>query len=199
MITPIADWLTLDEQGMIMPWYTRPCLEWLVTLDLKGKDIFEYGCGNSTLWYRSKGANVVGIDDNIEWAEKAGVYYVNNKFFPLEAYVEPISDHAKLFDIVVVDGSYRDECAAKALKFIKPGGFLIIDNWEQPSVEPNVWTKTKELIKDLRQTVYKEPTHADWHSLVVINDNRASYPGPFYAGFPGVGINNPNDFEYFLR
>jgi hypothetical protein len=171
MIQPIDNWLTLDEYGMRLPWYTRPCLEWLVTLDLRGKHVFEYGCGGSTWWYRSRGSKVVGVDHDLKWADMAGVYYSGgNKAFPKAAYLGPISDHIDPFDIIVVDGEYRDDCAAEALNFIKHGGYLIIDNYNQPSVEPNTWDKFHAALDNVigyRRTLYKEPSHQDWHTLVI--------------------------------
>lgn len=165
MIQPIDNWLTLDEYGMRLPWYTRPCLEWLVTLDLRGKHVFEYGCGGSTWWYRSRGAKVKGVDSCEKWADMASVGFTDDK----TAYIEAISD---LYppDIVIVDGEYRDECAAEALNFINTGGYLIIDNYLQPSVEPNTWDKFHAAIDNVigyKLSLYKEPEHNDWQTLVI--------------------------------
>lgn len=176
MIKHIADWLTLDEHGIQMPWYTRPCLEWLDTLDLKGKRVFEYGTGKSAMWYASRSAEVCGVDSNEEWfqfAQHFGNYFLadNEQDYIYEVYSAASDYHesnpVRPFDLIIIDGDHRDECTEHALKCLKPGGILIIDNWEQPSVEPNDWTRTKELINDMKQVVYKEPTHPDWSSLVV--------------------------------
>lgn len=170
MIKPVADWLTLDEHGIQMPWLTRPCLEWLDTLDLKGKRVFEYGVGHSTQWYKRRGTECFGVDSNLDWVKKADpfgeVFYADNEQDYLYEIYAP-SNFVYLFDLVIIDGDHRDECTEHALKCLKPGGILIIDNWEQPSVEPNDWTRTKELINDMKQVVYKEPTHPDWKTLVV--------------------------------
>lgn len=175
MIHPIADWLTLDSTRLQMPWYTRPCLEWLDTLDLNGKRVFEYGVGNSTRWYAYRGTKVFGVDSSPQWQEYAEQFGTITMTIDKEVYLYDIygASHNhdfghtdEYFDIVVIDGLYRDECTEHALNCLKPGGILIIDNWEQPSVEPNDWTQTKELIKDMKQIFYKEPTHPDWKTLV---------------------------------
>lgn len=166
MIQPIDNWLTLDEYGMRMPWYVRPCLEWLVTLDLRGKHIFEYGCGGSTWWYRSRGAIVFGVDNKLEWATMANVVHETCK----NDYIERISYQPVDYDIVVVDGEYRDECAAEAINFLNPGGYLIIDNYNQPSVEPNTWDKFHAALDNVigyKRKLYKEPSHPDWSTLVI--------------------------------
>jgi hypothetical protein len=129
MIHPIEDWLTKDDEGMQMPWYTRPCLEVLDKMDFIGKNVFEYGCGHSTLWYRKRGANVFGVDSNPEWAKFAGVDLETQE----DDYVMSIygMDYP-LFDIVCIDGIYRDRCTEYALDYLAPGGILIIDNYDQP-------------------------------------------------------------------
>jgi predicted O-methyltransferase YrrM len=149
------------ETGLIMPWYTSPCLEWLLTLDLKGKLIFEYGVGDSTLWYWAKEAHVLGVDSNKEWAQKIDCWLARTKW----DYISIIGD-PNTYDIVVIDGDYRDECTEFALKALKPGGYLIIDNYKQPSVEEH-WPLTEKLIEGMPITVYKEPDHYDWVTAVV--------------------------------
>ena len=152
------------ETGLIFPWYTWPCLDWLKGLDLKDKTIFEYGVGDSTLWYRAKGALVWGVDSNVEWANKVwlslalgrGEYIECINYGPREGY-----------DIIVIDGSYRDDCTELSLANLKPGGYLIIDNYHQASVEPNIWTETDRLIKGMATTIYYQPGHNDWKTAVI--------------------------------
>ena len=48
------EWQTLDpETGLVFPWFVRPFLDVLKTWDITNWDIFEYGCGFSTLWFAS--------------------------------------------------------------------------------------------------------------------------------------------------
>lgn len=152
------------SNGLIMPWYTSPCLEWLVTLGLKGKRVFEYGVGDSTLWYRSKGAVVSGIDSNPEWILHVGL---SNWAGGDKSYTSSILTHDILFDIAVIDGDYRDECTEYALKSLKPGGFLIIDNYKQASADLDHWPKTEKLIEGMEVTYFKEPEHDDWVTIIV--------------------------------
>lgn len=168
MIYPKENWLTDDEHGIQMPWYVRPCLEVIDKWDLRGKYIFEYGVGYSTLWYRSRGAHVIGVDSNKEWAALAKSSYHTEK----ENYIQSImyvenGFNGKIYDIVVIDGLYRDECTARALFMLNSGGKLIIDNWEQPSADLPEWPKTKELIKGMEIEIYKEPTHQDWKTAII--------------------------------
>jgi predicted O-methyltransferase YrrM len=152
-----------------LPWYTSPCLEWLLTLDLKDKKIFEFGVGDSTAWYRSKDAYVRGVENNPEWAKKAGAIEAHCTGNYVSAVGECGGDYTgKLpsWDIIIVDGIWRDDCAVHGWKFLKPGGYMILDNWMQPSVEIE-WSQTVELIKGKDRVLYEEPGHYDWCTLVV--------------------------------
>jgi predicted O-methyltransferase YrrM len=161
MIYPKENWLTNDEHGIQMPWYTRPCLEVIDRWDFKDKVIFEYGVGYSTLWYKSRGAYVYGVDSNLEWSKFAGAMYIHSPH-----YSQAITVLSTEYDVVIIDGSYRDDCTEYALKHLKPGGKLILDNWLQPEVE-EFWPKTEALIKGMPIEIYKEPDHANWQTAIV--------------------------------
>lgn len=154
------------ETGLIFPWYTWPCLEWLKGLDLKGKTIFEYGLGDSTLWFTVKGAISCGVDHNLGYVPpRKGNHYM--VALSKEFYVKVINRYVEKFDIVVIDGIHRDECTQPALSKLNDGGYLIIDNYHQPSVEPNIWTQTDKLIEGMPITIYKQPGHDDWQTAVI--------------------------------
>lgn len=172
MIHPIENWRTYDDRGVMMPWYTRPCLEWLEKLPLDELDVFEYGCGVSSLWYLSRGATVAGVDTKSEWCFLPHQYTIPNA----KGYVERVRDidvgdgehfaPIDYFHLIIIDGDFRDDCTEHALKHLKKGGYLICDNFEQPSADLAHWPKTRELTKNLPGTFYKEPEHEDWVSAV---------------------------------
>jgi hypothetical protein len=145
-----------------LPWYTSPCLEWLMTLDLLGKRIWEYGVGDSSAWYRSKNAKVSGVDTDKVWAEKCGAHHAEDP----EYYRASILGTGE-YDIIVIDGIERDECTRFALDHLKLGGYLILDNYHQPTVEPN-WPLTDKLIEGMPIQLFYEPGHWDrWCTAVI--------------------------------
>lgn len=155
------------ETGLIFPWYTSTCLEWLKTLDLKGKFVYEYGLGDSTTWYKNKGAICAGVDHNLSFVPK----YKGSSFMvalTTESYTRrSITRFVELFDIIIIDGIHRDECTKPALKKLKPGGSLIIDNYKQKSADLEHWPLTEKLIEGMPITIYKEPNHEDWQTAVI--------------------------------
>lgn len=37
---------SIDKKGNKLPWYTYPCIEYLLGVDFSNKKVFEYGSGN---------------------------------------------------------------------------------------------------------------------------------------------------------
>ncbi len=62
---------------LIYPWYTSPFLNELngwkkkSPIDIKMSEwtVFEWGSGNSTLWWKKHCKNIVSIDDNLTWVD----------------------------------------------------------------------------------------------------------------------------------
>ena len=154
-------WQKRDKDGVVMPWYTHPALDEIEKWDKRGFTVFEYGCGQSTIWWRKYCQNVCGVESNRDWAEVVEVHFAIEK----SRYIDKIFHYESGFDIVVVDGECRDECVKAGIKNIRQGGKLIIDNWAQPSV----WMPTEEtisLVTQLPHTIYKQPGHPDWQTLI---------------------------------
>lgn len=53
-----------------IPWYTYPTIDFLNNLDLRNVDIFEYGSGNSSIYFLNKGALVTSVEDDLDWFKK---------------------------------------------------------------------------------------------------------------------------------
>jgi hypothetical protein len=45
---------SVDANGNPIPWITYPAIEFLVKRINNQLSVFEYGCGNSTLWWASR-------------------------------------------------------------------------------------------------------------------------------------------------
>ena len=126
------DWQSVDKDGQPIPWYTYPMVEFLKQLDFSQKTVFEYGSGNSTLFWAERCKRVVAIEDDPAWYKlikprlPANVEYilVDNK----ADYVQAIHQFDELFDIIIVDGSHRFECTKTARNRLSTTGMMILDN-----------------------------------------------------------------------
>lgn len=118
--------------GSPVPWYTYPAIEYLRQLDASGLDIFEYGCGNSSLFWARKGAHVWSVEHDAQWhasmSEQSsllrGLMLREDKL----GYAQAVHAPGGQFDIIIVDGVWRNECAMEAISKIKPEGLIILDN-----------------------------------------------------------------------
>lgn len=158
-----------DDSGMVIPWYTHPALDEILSWDLSRKRVFEYGVGQSTLWWASKSQWVYGVDTSKDWVMVIHDAVISNSHVACiemeDIYVTAI--HAfKPIDIVIVDGDYRDRCIGQAISSLKPGGKLIIDNWLQPSVDWMPSDETIRLVSKMDHTVYPQQGHPDWSTLI---------------------------------
>jgi hypothetical protein len=169
-LNELHEWRHRDpENGLIMPWLTKPALDEICTWDLSRERVFEYGVGQSTLWWANKCEWLYGVDTNEEWVKAIHDAVISNSSvacLPVEdIYVNSIRTF-KNIDIVVVDGNYRDRCIYQAIAALKPGGKLIIDNWQQPSVDWMPSEETVKLVTQLQHTIYPQEGHPDWKTLI---------------------------------
>jgi hypothetical protein len=138
--TSLKKAMPLSIKGEPLPWYTYPAIEYLSQLDLKEKTVFEWGCGNSSLFYAKNAKEVFSIEDNHEWYEKISAVKPDNLklvYSTDDKYLNIISSLNRKFDIIVIDASQRMGCSKIAAKYLAFGGLIILDNsdWHKNSAK----------------------------------------------------------------
>ncbi len=133
----------VNKNGDPIPWLTYPAIDFLDGRVQKNWRVFEWGSGNSTIWWSNRVASVHAVEDDSYWYEKCKNSYRENVTLKFagspEEYVNSIelnSEH--LFDVVVIDGSHRNMCAEKALKHASSDGIIVFDNSDVPENEDGV-------------------------------------------------------------
>lgn len=61
---------SVAEDGMPLPWWTIPGTEFIKSVLSSHWRVFEYGCGNSTLWWARYVSQVNGVDHDGQWVDK---------------------------------------------------------------------------------------------------------------------------------
>ncbi len=121
----------VQGKGDPVPWYTFPAIEYLQGLDLSGRRVFEFGAGNSTLFWQARAASVVSVETDPEWYEQLRPRIAANGTLILchdrDEYLAEITRHEP-FDVIVVDGLWRKPTARAALRHLAPGGMIVLDN-----------------------------------------------------------------------
>lgn len=133
-----------EKQHPNHPWITHSAISLLSTY-LKKSDVgLEWGSGRSTVWFASQLKQLVSVEDNHKWYQKVNekLEHLNlkNTEYILATDRESYTGAADKFQenslyFVVVDGSYRSDCAIKAVSKIKNVGIIVLDNanWFLPS------------------------------------------------------------------
>ena len=129
----IDEKICADKDGNPIPWYTYPAIEYLSQFDYSGKRVFEYGCGSSSLFWAKRAEKVVTIEDDPKWFAKwrETFNYPNLTVCRRdegEAYFNAIFESSEAYDVIVIDGKCRADCAAAAIRKLAPGGLIILDD-----------------------------------------------------------------------
>lgn len=122
----------VDNQGNPIPWYTYGAIEYLNCFDFKRRHVFEFGSGYSSYYWADKAQAVVSVESDAVWYEKVRADKRANQTILLaagqKAYVGSLVEQGRRFDIVVVDGLWRERCAWEAAQHLSEGGLIIFDN-----------------------------------------------------------------------
>lgn len=149
---------TIDEQRCVdrdnnpIPWYTYPAIEYLSQFDYTGKKVFEFGVGYSSLFWAKRALTVTSVEDNAEWYQKwLNNFTEHNLTLKLrdegEAYYNAIYEDNIKYDVIIIDGKCRAECAKTAVQALNTGGVVILDD----SDRVNTSKEYKSAIETLQQ------------------------------------------------
>lgn len=129
----IDEKVCIDRDGNPIPWYTYPAIEYLSQFDMSDKEIFEFGCGNSSLFWADRAKKVTSIEDNPTWFQKWKENFIRDNLDIRwrdegEGYFNAIFEDNKKYDVIIVDGKRRADCARTAAQALNPGGLIILDD-----------------------------------------------------------------------
>jgi len=118
--------------GRNIPMMSYSLIEYLLGLDLSGFDVLELGGGGSTKFWASLTKSVVTLETNSEWVNilrRDCPANVDARATTPERLVADMLAIGRSFDAIIVDpAANRLHSAKAALRILKPGGFVILDN-----------------------------------------------------------------------
>lgn len=131
---------SIDADGNPIPWFSYSMIHFLSSREFNGLSLFEYGMGNSTRWWLSRGANVTAVDNHEGWFEMVNEEIGDQASLMFRErgnqYVKSIAEAEQKFDIVVVDGHDRVQCAIEALNHLAPNGVIVWDDTSRERYQP---------------------------------------------------------------
>jgi len=133
-----------DEKGNPVPWISYPATIFLANRVRNTFSVFEFGTGYSTLWWSCHAGSVVTCEHDAYWAQTIKSKIPENVEMittPLDAHdPQTIAHTGRRFDIVVVDGRKRAECAVQAVSSLKEAGVLVWDDTDRDRYQAGVET-----------------------------------------------------------
>ena len=145
----------VDELGKPLPWVTYSFIDFIKTRLNKDLTIFEYGSGNSTLFYAERVKRVVSVEHDEDWFNKIVQEKAANAemiFTALEkggAYSKKATLLDEKFDIIIVDGRDRVNCCRNSLDALTTKGVIILDDSERDSYQDARVFLTEKGFKEL--------------------------------------------------
>jgi hypothetical protein len=126
--------LAVDGHGAPVPWLSRPVVDYLDQLDLRGLSVFEFGGGASTSWWVSRGASVTTVESNRRWFERLTQTWGDVAQLILEEdperFAAVIERTDGAYDIILIDAHprFRPGCADPAVRRLAARGMIILDD-----------------------------------------------------------------------
>ena len=128
-----------------LPWLTEDANQFLQTYLLPSDVGLEFGSGRSTVWFASRVSKLVSVEHDQAWHRQVTESLMQKRLFNVDyrylagdvsdmyamvAAIHGVTADLKegQFDFVLVDGVCRDLCTCEALRLLRPGGMLVIDN-----------------------------------------------------------------------
>lgn len=122
--------------------------------------VFEFGAGNSTLYFLSRGCFVQSVDHDPAWVENvratADIWRYSSQ---LEITREDRPYHGSFvggeYDIVLVDGRDRVKCLSQILRSINRDAVIVLDNTERIH---DAYSDYFTLLADYQITHFEQPS-----------------------------------------
>lgn len=132
----------VTRNGEPLPWYTYPSIEFLKHRDYSDRSVLEFGAGQSTFWWAARARRVVAMEGDAQWFEIISLRKPGNVNLHVVSEKDPqscVNDVIRVlredyqdekYDVVVIDGSYREEMIQIALNYVTSDGLIVCDDAE---------------------------------------------------------------------
>lgn len=134
----------VDEKGNPIPWVTYSFIDFIKDRLKPEHAVFEFGSGNSTIFYAQRTGIVVSVEHDKEWYEKITATKPDNAemiFCELQRDGDYCRMPVKLgeeFDIIIVDGRDRVNCCIQAVEALSSTGVIVLDDSERPGYRDGI-------------------------------------------------------------
>lgn len=132
---------SVDVAGRPIPWMNYCTVQFLRERLKPEFRVFEFGSGNSTLFFASRCAEVVSFESSSEWFRRMSKRIPPNVRLMLretETFYCNEEENGS-FDLVVIDAMDRNRLVVPAVKLCREGsGVIVWDDTERPEYAPAI-------------------------------------------------------------
>lgn len=126
----IDEQICVDKEGQSLPWYTYPAIEYLNQFDYSNKKVFEFGCGYSCAYWANRAKKVKAVENDEQWFAR---WQKELNFANLEMVLRKNDEDYEntldeVYDVIIIDGKRRRQCAEQAIDFLAKDGMIIVDD-----------------------------------------------------------------------
>ena len=127
----------IDGSNNPIPWLTYPFITFIAPRLTNQMTMFEFGAGNSTLWFSKKVKQIKSVEHNKEWYTSLSKNLPNNVSLVFQEdsidgdYAKEVLAANTKYDIVLIDANDRFHCSKYALQSLSDSGVIILDNSER--------------------------------------------------------------------
>lgn len=125
---------SIDKEGNPIPWCTYPFIKFIEPKLNKDFSVFEYGSGNSTIWYAQRVKEIISVENDEDWFNKVSsslpanteVIYCELKYDG--EYCRKVTTQNKIYRIIIIDGRDRVNCVKHSINCLSDDGVIVFDN-----------------------------------------------------------------------
>lgn len=144
---------SIDNYGNPIPWFTYSFLDFITKRLKVDMNIFEFGSGNSSLFFSIKVKSVTSVEHNLKWYNK-----INSKKFSnikiIYKELETDGEYSKCanqdnmkYDVIIIDGEDRNNCIYNSITALKNNGVIVLDDSERKEYNPAIMFLIKNNFK----------------------------------------------------
>lgn len=119
-----------------VPWWPMSVIPKVQSfLNEQPRDVIEFGSGSSTIWLAERAKRVISIEDSEKWMRitnerlKAGsIHNATVRYAQDEEYYNLKWVSPQLFDLAIIDGSWRWRCVKAVIPLMKSRSLIYLDN-----------------------------------------------------------------------
>jgi hypothetical protein len=124
----------IDNSGKPIAWCTYSFMHFIHPRLQNEFNVFEYGCGNSTIWYAKKVNSIKSVEHDKSWLNKiqstmpANSTIVYKELIYGGDYSKEVGNSNQKYQIVIVDGRDRNNCLLNSISQLTDDGVVVFDN-----------------------------------------------------------------------